>query len=89
MPRHKKSSKGQSQDNLIAIYNRGLAYQNFRALCGTYKLTSLPDGRMSNANNDGEGVPDAPPPTYEQTIEDMEWRASFGVSSGRVIFVIT
>ncbi|PKC64352.1 hypothetical protein RhiirA1_462552 [Rhizophagus irregularis] len=76
MPRHKKSSKGQSQDNLIAIYNRGLAYQNFRALCG-------------NANNDGEGVPDAPPPTYEQTIEDMEWRASFGVSSGRVIFVIT
>ncbi|CAB4385468.1 unnamed protein product [Rhizophagus irregularis] len=87
MPRHKKSSKGQSQDNLIAIYNRGLAYQNFRALCGTYKLTSLPDGR--NTNNDGEGVPDAPPPTYEQTIEDMEWRASFGVSSGRVIFVIT
>ncbi|GET53916.1 hypothetical protein RIR_jg31201.t1 [Rhizophagus irregularis DAOM 181602=DAOM 197198] len=73
MPRHKKSSKGHSQNNLIAIYNRGLAYQNFRALCG-------------NANNDSEGVPDALPPTYEQTIEDIEWRASFGVSNGKSYF---
>ncbi|RGB42714.1 hypothetical protein C1646_750611 [Rhizophagus diaphanus] len=54
-------------------------------MLGVSKVTaeSLPDG---NANNDGKGIPDVPPPTYEQTIDDIEWRASFGVSNGKSYF---
>ncbi|UZO06833.1 uncharacterized protein OCT59_027140 [Rhizophagus irregularis] len=60
-------------------------------MLGASKVTaeSLPDSKLlwsGNANNDGEGVPDAPPPTYGQIIEDIEWRASFGVSNGKSYF---
>ncbi|CAB5390476.1 unnamed protein product [Rhizophagus irregularis] len=60
-------------------------------MLGASKVTaeSLPDSKLlwsGNANNDSEGVPDALPPTYEQTIEDIEWRASFGVSNGKSYF---
>lgn len=37
-----------------------------------------------------QGIPDVPPPTYEQTIDDTEWRASFYLRPHMegVIFVI-